>query len=314
MKNLAALSLVFLFALSSEAQIKNAYERAKQAVTGSAKISQPHYFPAQWEVLARAGLTFADRDYKLSSSNGFDANEKQLLINTELTLGVLDRISLGVSWDYDLSDKYSYEGNMPGLKYKGATDPVFNVTVRAGDFENIKFDLKLAYQPKTADFKAADATHDGNAVNGYRSTTVGAELDFLVTDASQVFLTGEYNNLSEKSLVDQTTGDVSKVKSLKSTLLKFGTLTEIVNDSFFGVTFSMLNQDGGLTTQDDGTSTVESAEIATTALTVVGKHEFTPNSAVDVQLEYVLNGALKYVTSESKIEGHALSVAYLVRF
>lgn len=314
MKNLVLVSLVFLFAVSSEAQIKNAYERVKQAVTGSAKISQPQYFTSQWEVLARAGLTLTDRDYKLSSSNGFDTNEKQLSINAELTLGVLDNVSLGVNWDYDLSDKYSYEGNVPSQKYKGATDPVFNVTGRAGDFENVKLDLKLAYQPKTADFKIADTTHDGNAVNGYRSTTVGAELDLLVTNASQVFLIGEYNNLSEKTSIDQTTGDIAKVKSRKSTLVKFGTLTEIVNDSFFGVIFSMLNQDGGLTIQDDGTSTVESAEIATNALTVVGKHEFTPNSAVDVQLEYVLNGSLKYRTSESKIEGHALSVSYLVRF
>lgn len=305
---------VLLASVQSQAQIKEGYQRIKQTVTGSAKISQPHYLTSQWEVLARAGLTFTNRDYKLSSSGGFDANEKKQAINTELTLGVLDNISVGVAWDYILNDKYTYDGGPSEQKYKGSADPVVNLTGRAGDFEYVKIDLKVAYQPKTADIKIADDTHDGNAVNGYRLTIVGAEFDFLVTATSQVFLVGEYSNLSEKTSIDQTTGDITNVKSLKSTNLKVGTLTEIISDSFFGVTYTMLKQDGGLTIQNDGTTTVESPEITASALTAVIKHEFTPNSALDVQLEHVLNGALKYRTSESKIEGYALSVSYLVRF
>lgn len=314
MKRFAVLSLGLLFAVNSQAQIKTAYERVKQAVTGSAKISQPHYFTSQWEVLAHVGLAYTGRDYKLSSSNGFDTSTKDVAINTELTLGVLDNLSLGINWDYDISDKHSYDGNLADENYKGATDPVINVTGRVGDFENVKIDLKLAYQPKTADFKVADDTHDGNAVNGYRSTIFGAEFDFLITNASQVFLIGEYSHISEKTSVDQTTGDIAISKAANSTLLKIGTLTEIKNDSFFGVTFSMLNIDGGRKIQADGASTVESPEVSANALTAVIKHEFTPNSALEIQLESILSGSLKYQTTESKVEGSALSAAYLVRF
>lgn len=308
------LAAVLLTSFQSEAQIKEAYQKVKQSVTGSAKISQPHYFPAQWEVLAQIGITAANKDFKPKSNNSFASKSKQQTATTGITFGVLDNISLGMNLDYDFNNKYTYEGGLPSANFKGIKDPVFNVTGRAGDFDSVKIDLKLAYQPKTDNFKVPDITHDGNALNGYRTTTVGAEFDFLATSSSQVFLTADYNMLSERDLEDQTTREITKGKALKSTMLKLGTLTEITSDSFFGVTFSLFHQDGGLTVQSNGTTTYEASEIDATVLTVVGKHEFNPNSALNIELDHFLNGKLEDSNSEFKMEGQSLSVSYLVRF
>ena len=312
MKSLVFLAAIFI-SIQSNAQIKEAYQKIKQSATGSAKISQPHYLTSKWEVLAQVGLTLGKKELKASGA-AFDAKLQQQTVNTALTFGVLDYLSIGINWDYDVNLKTTYEAQQPDQNYKGIKDPVLNITGRAGDFDLIKIDLKLAYQPKTGDFKTADTNHDGNALNGYRTTTVGAEFDFLITNASQVFITADYNILGERDLVDQTTGAVTKGKSLNSTMLKIGTLTEIMTDSFFGVTYSMFHQDGGLTRQSNGTSTFEASEIKVNALTASVKHEFTPNSAVNFELEHILNGTLEDSTSESKIEGNALSIAYLVRF
>ena len=313
MKNLL-LAAVLLTSIQSQAQIKEAYQKVKQSVTGSAKISQPHYFPAQWEVLAQVGITAANKDFKPKSNNSFGSKSKQQTATTAITFGILDNVSLGMNLNYDFNNKYTYEGAFPSVNFKGIKDPVFNLTGRVGDFNSVKIDLKLAYQPKTDNFKAPDTTHDGNAVNGYRTTTVGAEFDFLVTSSSQVFLSADYNMLSERDLEDQTTGEITKGKALKSTMFKFGTLTEITGDSFFGITFSLFHQDGGITVQSNGTTTYEASEIDATVLTVVGKHEFTPNSALNIEFDHFLNGKLEDSNSEFKLEGQTLSVNYLIRF
>lgn len=305
---------IFVTSVQSHAQIKEAYQKISQSVTGSAKISQPHYFPAKWEVLAQAGATLANREFKPNDSASFDAKTAAQTINAAVTVGVLDFLSVGINWDYDLKNRATYESPLPAENSKGPNDPIINLTGRAGNFDSAKIDVKLAYQPKTGDAKFPAPDKDGNALNGYRTTTLGLELDFLVTNTSQVFLLAEYSMLGEKTVIDQTTGDVLNIKELKSNFIKLGTLTEIVNDTFFGIAFSNLHQDGGRTLQNDGLSTVEASEIKATALTVTGKHEFTPNSALNIELEYVLNGSLKSSTSETKFDGHVFSASYLVRF
>ncbi len=317
MKNLAALSLVFLFAFSSEAQIKKTYERVKQAVTGSAKISQPHYFPVQWEFLfsLSADMTNIDVNTKSVGLTVSKYKNSQQNVAANFTLGLTDSLFVGLESGYTLKNEYSY--SLPAAASEnstGMTDPTLNIVFRAADLDSAKLDLKLSFQPMLGDSKLGDSTHDGNGLYGANVTTLGGKVVFLATQASQLFLSGEYKLIGKRNLLDQSVNEVTEVDAHNGTEFQVGVLTEIDKDAFFGLNFTVSHEDSTDSTNLSTNQKSESESLDLKTLHLVGKYEFTPDTSLEVQVGHLLEGKSEGDGLESDVEANSLGFSYLVRF
>jgi len=317
MKNLAALSLVFLFALSAEAQVKSAYERVKQVVTGSAKISQPHYFPAQWELLFSASANITNIDVNVKSVgltvSKYKNNQQSLV--ADFTLGLADSLFVQLESGYTLKNEYTY--SLPagvGSDSKGMTDPTLNVAYRAADLDSAKLDLKLSFQPTLGDSKEGDSTHEGNALSGGSLATLGGKLVFLATQASQLYLSAEYQFIGKTNLLDQTANEVSETAAHTGTEFQVGVLTEIDRDMFFGVNFTVSHEDSADTTNLSTHQKNESQALDLKTLYLVAKYEFTPDTSLTGQVGHLLEGKSEGDGFDSEIEANSFGLTYLVRF
>lgn len=317
MKNLAALSLVFLFAFSSEAQIKKTYERVKQAVTGSAKISQPHYFPAQWEFLfsLSADITNIDINTKSVGLTVSKYKNSQQNLAANFTLGLTNSLFVGLESGYTLKNEYSYSlPTAPSENSTGMTDPILRVVFRAGDFDSTKLDLKLSFQPKIGDSKLGDSTHEGNGLYGANVTSLGGKVVFLATQASQLFLSGEYKLIGKRNLLDQAANEVTEIDVHSGTEFQVGVLTEIDKDAFFGLNFTISHEDSADSTNLSTNQKSESQSIDLKTLHLVGKREFTPDTSLEVQLGHILEGKSEGDGFDSDVEANSFGLSYLVRF
>lgn len=237
MKNLIVSSLIFLVSVSAQAQIKNAYERVKQAVTGSAKLAQLHYFPEQWEADLNVGYRY--QKYTIQGKNAgltaYEFDQASSKVETALTMGVLDNVAAVLKFEYVISSEtdFSKPASQPSSKIKGVGNPTLGAVVRAFDGDGVKLDGLLEFTADVGERKQADSTHDGDAVDGGHTVLVGASLTGLITNSSQVKINFKYSMLGTQTSVDQTTNVKTEDEKRNQTTFEILTLTEITSDLFF---------------------------------------------------------------------------------
>lgn len=317
MKNMAGIILVLLAAIQSEAQLKKVYQRAKHAVTGSAKFSQLHYFPSQWELDLDAGYTYSNFDLKqtVSGLSTAEANQSGSAFNFEAKLGIFDGIYLSADWDYVLKNdlKYSKPSGQPTYVSKGAAEPIFSGVWRVANAESIKLDAKLGYRPSFGDHYVADGQSEGDALTG-ELITAGARFVALVTETSQLALVGEYGLYSASSEVDQLTDQVSKNTAHGGFIFQAGVLTEIVNDTFFGADVALKRLESYTSTNLTSLVKTEQASLNQTFLILTAKHEFTPDTNLTGELGYLFDGQAEQGSSVIKLNGYTVGAKYSIRF
>jgi len=318
MKNLAALTLVLIFAVSSEAQIKKAYERVKRSVTGSAKLSQLHYFPSQWEVDLNLGYRFTSLSLN-GKSTGLTVVKADQSISTavgELTLGVLDNVYTQLKWQYlvNFNVDYSQPASLASTKASGPSDPELAAVVRLVNGESVKLDGKFEFSASTGDHQEPDANNDGDAKSGGNEITVGGRLIALITDSSQLGLTLDYTMSDVKTSIDQTNGQITESGKTNQTEIEISTLTEITSDLFFGLTLNIVNIDGYKSENLTTLSTSDYGSTSGKSFNIIGKYEFTPDSSVGLQAGYVVDYNTSVGTVDLSVTGYNLSANYLIRF
>ncbi|AZZ36151.1 hypothetical protein CIK05_04860 [Bdellovibrio sp. qaytius] len=315
MKKLLGLFLVLSYAVTSEAQIKQAYQRAKQAVTGSAKFAQLHYFPKQWETDLQIGYRYENLGLILKSSTATIADTDQSIsvIESSVSLGLLDSLFAQIEWDYEVSKVVSYNqpAGQASNKYLGAGEPTLSVNYRLVNADSFKLDTKLGYQPSFGDLQDADATHDGNNLLGGPTAVIGAKAVALITDNSQIALDVTYQNFGEATEIDQITKEKTTIDAHNQLVFQLSTLTELTNDLFFGLQLDVINIDAydrhGLTTTEIGTTSGR-------VLNLIGKYEFTPDSLINADVGYVLDYKGKALNFDLVADGYSAAISYAVRF
>lgn len=318
MKNFAALVLVFLISVQSEAQVKKTYQRVKQYVTGSAKLAQLHYFPEQWEMGLIVGYRYELLDVKGNSTGitVLEADTKVSLLKGAAVLGVLDNVYAQLNWDYLVAQdiKYSKPTSEPSTKYKGVTDPTLAGVVRVVDGESLKLDVRGAFQPSLGDFEEADGTHDGNAKEGGHAIAIGGRFVALVTNSSQLSATLDYRMLSLANSVDLSTQEVSEKAKHNETLITLATLTELKSNIHFGLLFAITNTDSFKTKNLTTLAETNNGSVSSKVLNAVGKFELTQDSLVEVQLGYLIDYATTTNAVDITASGYSLTANYLIRF
>lgn len=315
MKNLALVSLVFLFTISSEAQIKSAYERVKRAVTGSAQLSQLHYFPEQWEVDLTVGYRLQKLDVTVKSPTATITEAKQNISNieTSVRLGLLDSLFTQIDWEYliAMDVDYTVPANEESTKFAGAGEPTFALVFRAVDASSFKLDVKAGYQPSFGDHKDADATYDGDALTGGPAFVAGARAIALVTESSQVAANVTLKNSGDATVVDQTLNQTLEAKAHNQLDIELSTLTKLTSEMFFGLQLDMVKIDGydrrGSTTTEVGTTEYK-------VLNLIGKYELNPDGLITAEVGYILDFSGEVLGLDLSTEGYSAALSYTVRF
>lgn len=318
MKNIAGLILVLLTAVESQAQLKKVYQRAKQAVTGSAKFSQLHYFPAQWEMDLEAGYTYSKFNLKQTDTGLSVAEADQTIsaLNFEAKLGILDAAYLSVEWDYVMNTELTYTkpANQPTYTSKGPAEPNFSGVWRVVDADSVKLDAKLGYRPSLGDHQEADSANEGDALSGGDLITAGGRFIALVTDNSQLALTGEYGLYGVAKEVDQITNQTTENNAHGAFVLQAGVLTEIISDTFFGADVAYKHTDAYTSKNLTSQLKTDRASMDQTFLILTAKREFTPDMNITGELGYLFDGRANQGTSEVKITGYTIGAKYAIRF
>ncbi len=318
MKNIAALVLVLLTAVESQAQLKKMYQRAKQAVTGSATLAQLHYFPEQWELDLTLGYRYTTIDLKgnITGTTVLEANQKQHLLKSSLVLGVLDNVYTQLSWDYlvGMDVSYSKPTATPNTKSKGPVDPTIAAVARLVDGDSVKLDAKFAFQPSLGDHQEADANNDGDALAGGHAMTVGARLVALVTDSSQISATLDYKMMSLQNSVDQATKEISEDDKHNQTMIELATMTALTSDLYFGVLLEIANTDSYKSTDLTSNTTTNFGSVSGKTLNLVGKYLFTQDSLIEVQAGYLLDYSQTIGSLDTSATGYSVNANYTVRF
>lgn len=318
MKNIAGLILVLLAAVPSEAQFKKVYQRAKQAVTGSATLAQLHYFPEQWELDLSLGYRYTTIDLKgnVAGTTVREANQKQHLLKSALVLGVLDNVYVQLNWDYlaGMDVSYSKPSTTPTTKSKGPVDPTIAAVARLVDGGSVKLDAKFAFQPSLGDHQEADANNDGDAKAGGHAMTVGGRLIALVTDSSQISATLDYKMMSLQNSVDQTTKGITEDDKHNQVMIELATMTELTSELYFGVLLEISSIDSYKSTDLTSNLTTDYGSVSGKTLNLVGKYLFTPDSLVEVQAGYLIDYSQTIGTLDLSASGYSVNVNYTVRF
>ncbi|MES2802003.1 MAG: hypothetical protein V4654_05885 [Bdellovibrionota bacterium] len=318
MKRMSLSLLVFLFAVSSEAQIKKTYQRVKQAVTGSAKISQLHYFPSQWEVDLALGFRYSSLSLngKSTGLTVLEADQSISILTTSLTLGVLDNVYAQLKWDYmiNFNLEYSKPDTQPSSKSKGSENPAIAGVVRVVDGGSVKLDGKIEISPSTGDHLEADATHDGDAKSGGHTTTIGGRFVVLVTGSSQLGFGLDYTVFSLERSRDQSSGQISESAKHNQTTIEISTLTEITSDLFFGLMLDIVNVDSYKSTDLTSLSTTDYGSTSGKTINLIGKYEVTPDSSISAEVGYIIDYSTNIGSLDVSASGYSMATNYLVRF
>lgn len=318
MKNIAGLILVLLTAAQSQAQLKKVYQRAKQAVTGSAKLAQLHYFPEQWEVDLTLGYRFTTLDHKgnTAGTTFLEASQKQHLLKSSFTLGLLDNVYAQVNWNYlaGIDVSYSKPASTPSTKSKGPEDPTIAAVARLVGGESVKIDAKVAFQPSLGDHQEPDANNDGDAKTGGHAFTVGGRLIVLATESSQISATLEYKMLSLQNSVDQTTKVITEDDKHNQIMIELATLTELTSELYFGVLLEIVNVESYKSTNLTTNSVSDYGSVSGKTLNLVGKYQFTQDSLFEVQAGYLLDYSQTIGSVDISTTGYSLNANYTVRF
>lgn len=318
MKNIAALVLILLTAAESQAQLKKVYQRAKQAVTGSAKFSQLHYFPEQWEMDLEAGYTYSKFNLKQTEAglSVAEADQTSSALNFEAKLGILDAVYVSVDWDYVVNQelKYTKPALQPVYVSKGPAEPTFSGVWRVVDGDSVKLDGKLGYRPSFGDHNEADGTNEGDALSGGSLIVAGGRFVALITESSQLALVGEYGLYGVANDIDQLTNQTTENNTHGGFILQAGVLTEIISDTFFGVDVGYKHIDSYTSKNLTSQLKTERASMDQTLLILTAKHEFTPDMNIAGELGYLMDGRSNQGTSEIKISGYSAGARYAIRF
>lgn len=318
MKNWIVLISIFFVTLSTQAQIKKAYQQAKQALTGSAKISQLHYFPEPWEVDLNLGYRYTAITLNAKSTGimVIEANQLTSTAFTEVTLGLFDHVYTQLKLDYlvNFNVDYSIPASQASIKSTGLADPELAAVVRVFDGDRVKLDGKIKFSPNTGEQKDPDATNEGNAKSGGSAATLGGRFLALVTDSSQIGLTLDYTMFGEKKSVDQSNGRLTETAKNNQLEIEIATLTEIANDLFFGLALTIVNIESYQTTNLTTLATTDYGSTSGKSLDLIGKYEFTPDSAVTLQAGYVIDYSTSIGNLDVSATGYNLSASYLIRF
>lgn len=317
MKRIAGFVLVLFVAVQSQAQAKRIYKRVKQVVTGSAKLSQMHYFPRPWEMDLGIAYRYTNINIKGNSAGitNVEASQKQSIMKASAVLGVFNSVYAELDWDYLASYEVSYsKPSQPTSKSKGMADPTIGAVARLVDADSVKIDLKGKFQASTGDRLDPDSTHDGNAKSGGHAITAGAKMIALITDSSQLGVSLDYTMFALQNSVDQTTKVNYEDDKHNQTVVELSTLTEISSDMFFGVLLEIANTDGYKTTNLNTKSTSDMGSISGKTLNLVGKYEFTPDSLLQLELGYLLDYSQNVSNLDVSATGYSMTAGYLVRF
>lgn len=305
----------FCFSIQSQAQVKAAYQKIKQAVTGSAQLSELHYFPEQWEVNLSLGYRLDSLDVNLKSNAGtfLDSNHKIDTLETSLRLGLIDSLYTEIKWDYVVAGNldYSIPANEPSVKYSGLREPLFSFNYRLVDASAIKLDTKIGYQPFIADSKSADSSHDGNAFAGGQAFVVGLKAIALITDSSQIAVHVILKNNGDATEIDQTTNELTEINAHNLLNVEVSTLTKLTSSLFFGLQLDFINIDAY---DRRGSSTVAVGSTAGRVLNLIGKYEINPDHLITLEGGYIMDYKGKTANLDLKAEGYSTALAYTVRF
>lgn len=314
MKKLAVSSFVLLFAVSSQAQIKTAYERVKQAVTGSAQLSQLHYFPQAWETDLTVGFRLQKLEAKIKSPTATVTDAKQDIstVDTSIRLGLSDSLYAQIEWEYLIAMDVDYSVPVQeSTKSTGAAEPLLSVVYRLVNADSFKLDTKAGYQPSLGDQKDADENNDGNALIGGQSFVVGAKAIALITGSSQVAANVVLKKFADATTVDQTTNQSSETEAHNRLDIELSTLTKLTSEMFFGLQLDIIKIDG----YDRRSSTT--TEVGTTeykVLNLIGKYELNPDNLITVEAGHILNFRGEVLGLDFNTEGYSVALAYSVRF
>ena len=318
MKNLVGLILVLFFAVESQAQIKKTYERVKQAVTGSAKFGQLHYFPQQWE--ADLNLGYRYQHFTIEGKNAgltaFEVERTSSDVNAILTMGVLDNLAATIELGYLVNSESKFTKPTPTAadKSSGIQNPVLGVVFRAVDADSIKLDAKLEFSPDMGDSKEADSTHDGNGYSGGHKTNIGLSLTALATNSSQLRLNVEHSLISSENSVDQTSSEITESGSRNQTSIEILTLTEITSDLFFGLELDIVSAGGYKTTNLTTMTTSDYGSTSAKAINLIGKYLFTPDSLIELQAGYLLDYSGEAGGFDNSVSAYTAAASYQIRF
>lgn len=318
MKKIAGLFFVLLLAIQAGAQIKKTYQRVKQAVTGSARLAELHYFPKPWE----ADLNFAYRYTALNikgNSAGLtvvDADQNQSTLKSSLALGLSDQVFVQMGWDYLLATDINYTkpSSQSSLRYKGLQDPDLAAIFRVLNADSFKLDLKGAVRISTGDSEEADANHDGNAKDGGHALTAGAKMIALVTESSQISANLDYKMIGVSNSVDQTSKQTSEFDQHNEMLIELATMTELTTNLFFGVLLEIARVDGYKKTNLITKAATNTGSVSGKTLNAVGKYELTPDSLFEAQMGYLIDYSSTSNGVDVSATGSSLTASYLVRF
>lgn len=318
MKKLWGVLFFLLMASQAQAQIKKTYQRVKQAVTGSAKLAQLHYFPEQWELNLGVGYRYIALDIKGNSTGStvVDAQQNQSILKGVMTLGVFSRVYGQLNWDYlvAMDTTYSRPTNQPSTKAKGVADPTFSGVVRLVDGDSVKLDLKGAFAPSFGDHNKADSKNEGDAKSGGHAFTFGGRLIALVTESSQLSASLDYRMYSLQNSIDQQTNEITEDDKHNAVLVELSTLTELTSNFYFGALLEIAQTEAYQSTNLTTQSKTDNGTISAKSLNVMGKYAFTPDTLVEVQAGYVIDYTSSVGTVDISATGYSLNANYLVRF
>jgi hypothetical protein len=317
MNKIAGLILVLLMTVQAEAQLKKAYKRVKQAVTGSAKLSHLHYFPKQWEVDLGAGARYTILDYKGNSSGltFLEAEQKMSTLSGSLALGLTNIMYVQMDFGYQLASDVTYtKPSQPGSKSKGLVNPAFSGVIRLLEGDSINIDLKGKFEASTGDRQSSDATHEGNAQSGGHAFGAGAKIIASITDSSQLSAALDYKMMALRSAVDQSTKINYEDDKHNEVLITLSTMTELTSDLFFGVNLEVVNVDAYKTTNLSTKATSNTGSVSAKTLNLIGKYELTPDSLMQIEANYMIDYKEAGNNYDITATGYGLGASYLVRF
>lgn len=318
MKNLILGSFIFFASVFSHAQIKKAYERVKQAVTGSAKLAQLHYFPEQWEADLNVGYRY--QKYTIQGKNAgltaYEFDQTSSEVDTTLTMGVLDHVAavLKIKYVIDSEINFSKPASQPSTNIKGVGNPTLGTIVRVFDGDGVKLDGLLEFTADVGEHKEADSSNYGDALDGRHTVMVGTSLTGLITKSSQVKLNFKYSMLGPQTSIDQTTNVKTETDQKNQTNFEILTLTELTSDLFFGLEFDYLTVEGYKSIDLGDLSTTDYGSTTAQALNLIGKYQLNADSLIEVQAGYLLgyNGEASGV--DLSASAYTTAVNYLIRF